>query len=344
MNRINVLKRVMGITVAITMTIGTGFSYADSTGYIDNKVYQGLNTVLEGKNQTQPVDTVQKSDFKSNIKYTKDRKRATIIVKLPSLENVKLDIKDSKISIDIPTKLGSYEAFTQDISDRLISNYEFFTQDENYKFDINLKTNVKAEYTMNEALGEISINLDKGSYSPPKVVIDAGHGGNDPGANIKSVGVNEKTLNLQVANILRDKLTAAGYEVIMNRDTDYFVPLKDRYTNANELDADLFVSIHHNSAANAAINGIETLHHSSRDNKEIAVYIQDELIKNTGAGNRGTKVRTDLAVLNGTKMPAVLVELGFMTNSNELSKLRDSNYQNTLADSMLVGINKYFGR
>lgn len=344
MNKMNILKRIMGITVAITMTMGMDFSYADSTGNIDNKVYQGLNTVLEGKIHEPPSEVVQKSDFKSNIKYTKDRKRATILIKLPSLENVKLDIRDSKISIDIPKKIASYESFTQEISDRLISNYEFVDQGETYKFDINLKTNVKAEYTMNEALGEISINLDKLAYDMPKIVIDAGHGGNDPGAISKAVGVNEKTLNLQVANILRDKLVASGYEVVMNRDSDYFVPLKDRYNNANDFDADLFVSIHHNSTTNAATSGIETLHHTSRDNKEIAVYIQDELIKNTGAVNRGTKVRTDLAVLNGTKMPAVLVELGFMTNSNELSKLRDSIYQNTLADAMLVGINKYFGR
>lgn len=326
--------------MVMTMAMSMNFSYANSTGSIDEGIYKGLGAVLDSKNNT----ISQNTDFLENIKYTKDRKRAILTVKLPSTENVKVEAIDSKISIVIPTKIATYSTFTKDINDRLIGSYELVSENENHIFNINLKTNVKSEYTVNEASGEININLDKLAYSNPKIVIDAGHGGNDPGAVVKSVGVNEKTLNLQVANILRDKLTAAGYEVVMNRDTDYFVPLKDRYTNANELDADLFVSIHHNSAANAAINGIETLHHSSRDNKEIAVYIQDELIKNTGAGNRGTKVRTDLAVLNGTKMPAVLVELGFMTNASELSKLRDSNYQNTLSDSILAGINKYFGR
>ncbi|MGL5257152.1 MAG: N-acetylmuramoyl-L-alanine amidase family protein [Proteocatella sp.] len=340
MNRISIIKKILGLTMVITMAMSMNFSYANSTGSIDEGIYKGLGAVLDSKNNT----ISQNADFLENIKYTKDRKRAILTVKLPSTENVKVDVLDSKISIVIPNKIATYNAFTKDINDRLIGSYELVSENENYIFNINLKTNVKSEYTVNEATGEININLDKLAYSNPKIVIDAGHGGNDPGAVVKSVGVNEKTLNLQVANILRDKLTAAGYEVVMNRDTDYFVPLKDRYTNANELDSDLFVSIHHNSAANAAINGIETLHHSSRDNKEIAVYIQDELIKNTGAGNRGTKVRTDLAVLNGTKMPAVLVELGFMTNASELSKLRDSNYQNTLADSILVGINRYFGR
>lgn len=341
MNRINIINKILGFTVVMTMTMGINFSYADSTGKIDNKVYQGLNSVLESKVQTTP--TVN-SDFMQNVTYKKDRKRASVNIKLSSLENVKVNLKDSGLIIEIPNKNMKYNVFTKDISDRLISNYEMTEQSEYYQLNINLKNNVNATYTMDESLSQINIALDKGAYSPPRIVIDAGHGGNDPGAIIKSAGVNEKTLNLQVALILRDKLTMAGYEVIMNRDSDYFVPLKDRYVNANESDADLFVSIHHNSTTNTSTSGIETLHNNSNDNKEIAVYVQNQIISSTGAVNRGTKVRTDLAVLNGTRMPAVLIELGFMTNSGELSKLTDSSYQNIMADAILSGINQYFGR
>lgn len=341
MNRMNIIKKILGFTVVMTMTMGINFSYADSTGKIDNKVYQGLNSVLESKVQTTPIVN---SDFMQNVTYKKDRKRASINIKLSSLESVKVNLKDEGLIIEIPNKSIKYNAFNKDISDRLISNYEMTEQDEYYQLNINLKTNVKATYTLDESLSQINIALDKGAYSPPRIVIDAGHGGNDPGAIIKSAGVNEKTLNLQVASILKDKLTMAGYEVIMNRDSDYFVPLKDRYVNANDADADLFVSIHHNSTTNTTTSGIETLHNNSNDNKEIAVYIQNQIISSTGAVNRGTKVRTDLAVLNGTKMPAVLIELGFMTNSGELSKLMDSSYQNTMSDAILSGINQYFGR
>jgi len=87
------------------------------------------------------------------------------------------------------------------------------------------------------------------------------------------------------------------------------------------------------------MSGIETLHYNSKDNKKIATYIQDELIRSSGAVNRGTKVRTDLAVLNGTKMPAVLLELGFITNSNEVGRLMDSNYQDLLMEQILENIN-----
>lgn len=341
MNRMSIVKKILGLTMVMAMTISISFSYADSTGSIDEGIYKGLSAVLDSKNST----VSQNTDFLENIKYTKDRKRAIWTVKLPSTENVKVDALDSKISISIPGKVATYSAFTKDVNDRLISSYELVSENENYIFNINLKNNVKPEYTVNEASGEISINLDKLAYSTPKIVIDAGHGGGAPGNVTKSPLVHEKTLNMQVVTLLKSKLESAGYEVMLTRDGDYDVSLKDRYNNSNEWDADLFISIHHNSAgANAAPSGIETLHYNSRDNKEIATYIQDELIRNTGAKNRGTKVRTDLAVLNGTKMPAVLVELGFMTNASELAKNMDSTYQNTLAESILAGVNKYFGR
>lgn len=341
MNRMSIIKKIIGLTVVMTMVTSMSLSYADSTGSIDEDIYKGLGAVLDSKNNT----ISQNTDFLENIKYTKDRKRAILTVKLPNTENIKVDAIDSKIRIVIPNKVATYNTFTQDVNDRLIGSYELISENEDYIFNINLKTNVKPEYTINESTGEININLDKLAYSTPRIVIDAGHGGGAPGNVTKSPLVHEKDLNMQVVTLLKSKLESAGYEVMLTRDGDYDVSLKDRYNNSNEWDADLFISIHHNSAgANAAPSGIETLHYNSRDNKEIAIYIQDELIRNTGAKNRGTKVRTDLAVLNGTKMPAVLVELGFMTNASELAKNMDSSYQNTLAESILAGVNKYFGR
>lgn len=341
MNRISIIKKILGLTMVITMAMSMNFSYANSTGSIDEGIYKGLGAVLDSKNNT----ISQNNNFLENIKYTKDRKRAILTVKLPSTENVKVDVLDSKISIVIPNKIATYSTFTKDVNDRLIASYELISENENSTFNIKLKNNVKPEYNVNEATGEININLDKLAYSNPRIVIDAGHGGGAPGNVTKSPLVHEKDLNMKVVTLLKSKLESAGYEVMLTRDGDYDVSLKDRYNNSNEWDADLFISIHHNSAgANVAPSGIETLHYNSRDNKEIAAYIQDELIKNTGAKNRGTKVRMDLAVLNGTKMPAVLVELGFMTNASELAKNMDSSYQNILAESILAGVNKYFGR
>ncbi len=335
-----ILKRIAGITIALTI-FASGSAYAENTGKIDSTIYKGLEAVLDERSSV--INIPAGEDFKSLITYKKDRKTGSFLIKLPSSENVKADTtKSGQVVIDIPKNIITSSDFTENVNDRRIVSYGISMDGEKYRFEMNLQNNVKAECSINETTGEVSIALDKGAYDPPKIVIDAGHGGNDPGAVNKAIGVQEKTLNLKMANLLKDKLTSYGYEVTMNRSEDNYVPLKDRYTNANELDADLFVSIHHNSTGNAITSGIETLHYNSKDNKEVATYIHEELIKSSGAVNRGTKVRTDLAVLNGTKMPAVLLELGFITNSKEVGRLMDTAYQDLLMESVATGINKYF--
>ena len=123
----------------------------------------------------------------------------------------------------------------------------------------------------------------------------------------------------------------------MTRSTDVYVTLSERYSIANRNNADLFVSVHLNSATSSA-DGIETLY---RNSKTFANDIQTEMINATGARNRGIKQRTDLAVLNGSKMPATLVETGFISNGNESSKLATTSYQDKLATSITKGIAKY---
>lgn len=335
-----IIRRITGMTLALTM-FASGSVYAENIGKIDSSIYKSLGEVLEDH---KPLGEVPKADdFKKLITYNKDRRTGTFIIKLPSSENVQVDTgKEGEVVVYIPSDSLTTGDFTENVNDRRIASYGISKDGDKYKFEINLQSNVKADYSINEATGAVSISLDKGAYDPPRIVIDAGHGGNDPGALNKAVGVQEKNLNLKMAILLKDKLTSYGYEVNMNRNEDVYVPLKDRYVNANDWDADLFVSVHHNSAGSAGTSGIETLHYNSKDNKKIATYIQDELIRSSGAVNRGTKVRTDLAVLNGTKMPAVLLELGFITNANEVGRLMDSNYQNLLMESVATGINKYF--
>ncbi|MGB5824582.1 MAG: N-acetylmuramoyl-L-alanine amidase [Proteocatella sp.] len=335
-----IIRKIAGMTLVLTV-FASGSVYAENIGKIDSNIYHGLEAVLEEHNSV--IEAPSEYDFKKLITYNKDRKTGTFLIKLPSAEKVEADTsKDGSVVVYIPKNILTLTDFTETVNDRRIESYSVSMDGEKYRFEMNLQNNVKANCSINEATGAISIALDKGAYDSPKIVIDAGHGGTDPGTSNKSVGVQEKNLNLKLAILLKDKLTASGYEVSMNRSEDVYVPLKDRYTNANNLDADLFVSIHHNSTVSAGVSGIETLHYNSKDNKEIATYIQAELIESSGAVNRGTKVRTDLAVLNGTKMPAVLLELGFVSNANEVGRLMDSAYQNLLMEAVTTGINKYF--
>lgn len=335
-----IIKRIAGITIALTV-FTSGYAFAENTGEINSTVYTGLEAVLE---QRKPViTTTSENDLKKLITYTKDRKTGNFLMKLPSAENVDTDTDEDGLAvIYIPKNILSLKSFTETINDRLIASYGVSVDGDRYRFEMQMQNNVKAKISVNGSTGLISIALDKEAYDSPKIVIDAGHGGNEPGAVNSGIGVQEKNLNLKMAILLKEKLTSYGYEVIMNRSDDVFVQLKDRYTNANNLDADLFISIHHNSTVSAATSGIETLHYDSADNKLIATYIQSELIASSGAVNRGTKVRTDLAVLNGTKMPAVLLELGFITNTNEVNRLLSAAYQDKLMNAVTTGVNKYF--
>ena len=129
----------------------------------------------------------------------------------------------------------------------------------------------------------------------------------------------------------------------MSRSTDVFIPLVERAKKANKFGADFFVSIHLNSAGNSSANGIETLVYENKGvNNQLATNIQNELIKITGSTNRGIKEQKKLVVLNSTKMPAVLIEVGFISNFSERTLLLFNSYQKEIAQAITNGICRYF--
>ncbi len=178
---------------------------------------------------------------------------------------------------------------------------------------------------------------------PPKktVVIDAGHGGSAPGAIYEEIP--EKDINLAVAKKLEILLRDKNFNVVMIRTDDTSVGLYQRADIANAIHADLFVSLHSNASSNSNAYGIYTYHHpSSQVSTHLASIIQSAVIQSTDAKDRGI-MSANFVVLRETKMPAVLVEMGFMTNHEELMRLIDSSYQDRLADGLANGIVRYFG-
>lgn len=174
------------------------------------------------------------------------------------------------------------------------------------------------------------------------VVLDAGHGGNDPGATVGETY--EKDINLAVALLVQGQLTEQENIVVkMTRTEDIFMSLSDRATYANDENADLFVSIHANALENNEdYSGIFSFYHpDKRSSKKSARIIQEAVSNETDAINRGVRGE-NYAVLRETKMPAVLVETGFMTCPEELALLLDSNYQKQLAKGIAKGILEYF--
>ena len=167
------------------------------------------------------------------------------------------------------------------------------------------------------------------------VLIDAGHGGFDRGG-IPGQRVAEKTMALDVAQRLRKKLREAGYQVIITRDSDFFVPLPARVAIANAHRDAIFVCIHFNASTRAGANGIETYYYGN-DSARLAANIHRHVVAGTNSENRGIR-RRGYYVLRRTSIPAVLVECGFLTNPTEAQLALQSSYRDGLADRIADGI------
>lgn len=175
------------------------------------------------------------------------------------------------------------------------------------------------------------------------VVIDAGHGGKDPGAT-SCLGFQEKTVNFAVAQKVASILGQSGVRAIMTRSSDSFIELEERAAVANRCDADLFVSIHADSCPDSSIRGF-TMYVSrsaSWSSRRAASAIAKSLAK-AGLSSRGTQ-RSDFRVLVQTRGPAVLIELGYLSNRSEAGLLRDSSFQSRLAQAIASGIRDFLGR
>ena len=210
------------------------------------------------------------------------------------------------------------------------------------------------------------------------IVVDPGHGGHDSGA--RGNGYNEKDIALQVATRLANNLRR-DYNVIMTRDSDFFVPLDTRAKIGNDANADFFVSIHLNSSSSSSANGTEVFYYSKKDqgsyaaqvakfenkvdgsygdvpfsdfilndifyrknqktSQAIAESVLDGLINLTGLRRRGV-FGANFAVLRGSNSPSILVELGFMNNYSDLSHYLTPEGQESAASTIGNAIRKFF--
>ena len=207
------------------------------------------------------------------------------------------------------------------------------------------------------------------------IVIDPGHGGKDPGA--VSQARQEKQIVLNLSKVLRDILVKKGYNVRLTRETDVFLPLRKRTQFATSQKADLFISIHTNASISNKAVGIETYYlalasdesaritamrenagaeynmkeldalvgrilkeSKSTESRRLAELIQAQLTSGKQVRNRGVK-HAPFVVLIGTKVPAVLVEVGFISNPTEGKKLTTKAYQRQLATAIAKGIEQY---
>ncbi len=177
----------------------------------------------------------------------------------------------------------------------------------------------------------------------PCIVVDAGHGGKDPGTLWGDIY--EKDINLAIARKLEQILTDKGYRVIMTRSGDDRVVLKERVQMVEDSQADAFVSIHQNALENDTETDGMQIYCSRFKNArsvDLTQAIWDNLIESTGARDRGMETESDLYVLDNTTVPACLVETGFITSARERELLLDAAYQEKIAKSIAAGIVKFF--
>jgi N-acetylmuramoyl-L-alanine amidase len=213
-----------------------------------------------------------------------------------------------------------------------------------------------------------------------KVMLDPGHGGDDGGAK-GAKGLKEKTAAMELARAVGGKLEAAGFEAAYTRDNDSFVPLWDRAKAANAQGADLFISLHLNAARAKAARGSEVYFLSLgqgendevaaaenagaestaqgsdsvvasilddlaqkaflQDSERLAVAVQGQLNLLAGIKERGVK-QAPFIVLRGAAMPAILVEVAFISNPKEEVKLKDSAFRTKVAEAITLGVRRYF--
>ena len=363
------------------------------------------------------VSAITFSDTLKNVSYNNGKVIGTFrenkqiipnasVTKLGGEDLLMLSFPDSKMESGVPAFINK--------SDQYIS--KVYTVENNGMVVVYVYLKPSVTYQVTSRNGEFQVTLDGGkavtaqkSYNTPQsqnnnsnntritqtqsqsqsgntsrgnkkytIVVDPGHGGHDSGA--RGNGYNEKDIALQVATRLANNLRQ-DYNVIMTRDSDFFVPLDTRAKIGNDANADFFISIHLNSGSSSSANGTEVFYFSKKDQESystqvakfenkvdgsygdvpfsdfilndifykknqkisqaIAESVLNNLINTTGLRRRGV-FGANFAVLRGSNSPAILVELGFMNNYSDLSQYLTPDGQERAANAIGSAIRSYF--
>lgn len=327
-----------------------------------------LQYVLAGKVDTSKGNTVEMVfDVEDLVQYSYREENQNLILEIypTTLKNMRYDKNANVLYLDKKDKIdtgsvkfedhyldgyfdvtlpGDYESDygygTYDVKGTVVENIEVSTKGGNTTF--RFKQNRISAYEVTAEGDSYAIRVKNPKEVYDKVLLlDAGHGGKDPGTS--GNGMQEKNLTLTIAQKIEQELQGSGIKVYMTRDSDVYPENSTRAQTANDI-ADLMVSIHINSGPETA-NGTESLYQvhandsSSRlTSKQLAEILQASMISGTGNTNRGVKLRTDLLILNRTTVPSAIVEVVFITNTGDALKISNPAYQDQVAQAIADGI------
>lgn len=199
---------------------------------------------------------------------------------------------------------------------------------------------------------EAFVSADKAEADKEVIVVDCGHGENDPG----KIGVNgalEKDINLTIGKLVEERLKKAGYEVVMTRTEDKILApedntnrktqdMKARVAFINEAKPVIAVSVHQNSYHEPDVSGAQVFYYSHSTEGEAAAKIMQEAFLSVDPENtRQAKANDSYYILKRTEVPTIIVECGFLSNPEEAELLADEEYQKKIADAITAGAEKY---
>lgn len=327
-----------------------------------------LQYVLDGKVDTSKGNVVEMVfSVEDLVQYSYREENQNLILEIypTTLKNMRYDKNANVLYLDKKDKIdtgsvkmedhyldgyfdvtlpGDYESDygygTYDVKGTVVENIEVSTKGGSTTF--RFKQNRISAYEVTDEGDSYAIRVKNPKEVYDKVLLlDAGHGGKDPGTS--GNGMQEKNLTLTIAQKIEQELQGSGIKVYMTRDSDVYPENSTRAQTANDI-ADLMVSIHINSGPETA-NGTESLYQvhandsSSRlTSKQLAEILQASMISGTGNTNRGVKLRTDLLILNRTTVPSAIVEVIFITNTGDALKISNPAYQDQVAQAIADGI------
>ena len=290
---------------------------------------------------------IRRGTIKSDLakSFSVDRDQTNVIVRVPMTKKIeRSDLKSFILKKDAST--GRPPRLVVDISSNKVKNASM-----KYGATSVRRPVIRPSQGPSTPVGNRVNFATTGGLKGKRVTIDPGHGGSDPGA-IGPKGNKEKTSTLLIANYLKSYLTSAGALVSLTRTSD--VDVYGRYASAkNELQArvdvstrnraDAFISIHHNANNNRSIGGIATYYYpKSGYDYKLGSAIQKKMAAATRLRNMGTQ-QANFYVIKRSYMPAVLLEVGFISNYGEESLIRSTWFQKTVAKAVFDGLKEYFG-
>ena len=252
---------------------------------------------------------------------------------------------DGYADVILPKDLSAvYGEGTYIIGDDVIEKVEVFTK--GGKTTLRFWQNRISCYSIKEESDRYVIYAKNPQDVYDKVLLlDAGHGGKDPGTS--GNGLVEKDLTLTMLQKVNAGLDD-DIKVYLTRNSDVYPDNNSRARTANQI-ADMMVSIHMNAAENTLVNGTETLYKNHSNDtgetltsKQLATLIQNSIIDATGNNNRGIVHRSDLLILNATTVPSVIVEVVFLSNVGDALKISQEDYQDLVADAIVDAIEEAF--